>query len=41
MAYGGLLAAIGLLIVSGYDQKIETLLVKISPHWLTALTARF
>ena len=41
VAYGGLLAAIGLLIVSGYDQKIETLLVEISPHWLTALTARF
>jgi cytochrome c-type biogenesis protein len=41
VAYGGLLAAIGLLIVSGYDQTIEMLLVEISPHWLTALTARF
>jgi len=38
---GGLLVAIGVLILSGYDRQTETLLVDWSPAWLTALTTRF
>jgi cytochrome c-type biogenesis protein len=29
------------LIVSGLDKKLETLLVEASPDWLTQLTTRF
>lgn len=38
---GILMVALGLLIVSGFDKEIETLLVNASPDWLTALTTRF
>jgi cytochrome c-type biogenesis protein len=38
---GILMVALGVLIVSGFDRKIETLLVNASPAWLTALTTRF
>lgn len=41
MVLGGLLLVLGLMIVSGLDKRIETLLVDLSPAWLTALTTRF
>lgn len=41
MALGGLLLALGLMIASGLDKRIETLLVDLSPAWLTELTTRF
>ncbi len=40
-ALGGLLVAVGLMIVSGLDKAAETALVNASPAWLTALTTRF
>jgi len=40
-ALGGLLLFVGVLIVSGLDKKLETLLVEASPAWLTQLTTRF
>lgn len=41
MALGALLVAVGLLIVSGLDKALETVLVRNSPDWLTDLTTRF
>ncbi len=41
MLLGGLLVAVGLLIVSGLDKRLETLIVEASPAWLTELTTRF
>jgi cytochrome c biogenesis protein CcdA len=41
MGLGLLLVLLGGLIVSGFDRHVETLLVEISPPWLTDLTARF
>ena len=41
MALGGLLLTLGLMIVSGLDKRFETLLVDLSPDWLTDLTTRF
>jgi len=38
---GVLLAAVGLLIVTGWDKSVETVLVNASPDWLTDLTTRF
>jgi len=38
---GALLLAIGVLILSGLDKKLETILVNASPAWLTNLTTRF
>ena len=38
---GLLLVSLGGLIVSGLDKEVETLLVEISPRWLTDLTTRF
>jgi cytochrome c-type biogenesis protein len=38
---GGLLVAVGLLIVTGLDKRFETLVVEASPAWLTELTTRF
>jgi len=38
---GALLAATGLLIITGADKAIETALVAASPEWLTELTTRF
>lgn len=38
---GGVLVLIGLLIVSGYDKRLEAVLVEASPLWLTNLTTRF
>jgi cytochrome c biogenesis protein CcdA len=41
VAMGTLLIAVGLLIVSGWDKKLEAVLVEASPAWLTSLTTRF
>jgi len=38
---GVILVAIGLLVISGLDKSIETVLVDQSPAWLTELTTRF
>jgi cytochrome c biogenesis protein CcdA len=38
---GGLLVAIGLLVATGADKRLEALLVDASPEWLTRLTTRF
>jgi len=38
---GIILVAIGFLVSSGLDKKIETVLVDVSPAWLTELTTRF
>jgi cytochrome c-type biogenesis protein len=35
---GGVLVAIGLLVATGLDKRLETLLVDASPAWLTRLT---
>lgn len=40
-ALGVLLMLVGLLIVSGLDKRLETVLVDASPAWLTNLTTRF
>ena len=37
-ALGVLLVAVGILILTGLDKRLETLLVDVSPDWLTALT---
>jgi cytochrome c-type biogenesis protein len=41
IALGAILIALGLLILSGFDKKVETLAVDLSPAWLTSLTTRF
>ncbi len=41
IALGALLLAVGLMIVTGLDKAVETVLVNTSPAWLTALTTRF
>ena len=38
---GGILLAMGLIILAGIDKKLETLLVETSPAWLTRLTTQF
>jgi cytochrome c biogenesis protein CcdA len=38
---GAVLFATGVLILSGFDKRLETILVEASPAWLTALTTRF
>jgi cytochrome c biogenesis protein CcdA len=38
---GALFVAIGALVLTGLDKSIETVLVEISPQWLTDLTTRF
>lgn len=38
---GAVLVALGLLIASGLDKHLETILVAASPDWLTAITTRF
>jgi hypothetical protein len=40
-AFGFVLAATGLAILTGLDKALETALVAASPDWLTALTTRF
>ena len=41
MLLGAVLLAIGLLIVSGLDKRLEAALVEASPAWLTELTTRY
>ena len=38
---GGLLIAVGLLIITGLDHQLEGVALAISPQWLTDLVARF
>jgi cytochrome c-type biogenesis protein len=38
---GVVLIAVGVLILTGLDKRIEAVLVEISPAWLTELTTRF
>lgn len=38
---GGGTLAVGLLILTGFDRPLETVLVNASPIWLTQLTSRF
>lgn len=38
---GGVLIAIGLLVATGLDKRLETFLVDASPAWLTRLTTQF
>ena len=38
---GAILLATGLMILTGLDKRLETILVEASPAWLTALTTRF
>jgi cytochrome c biogenesis protein CcdA len=40
-AFAIVLVAIGVLVLSGLDKRVETLLVDKSPQWLTELTTRF
>src|SRR6516162_2609624 len=40
-AFAIVLVAIGILVVTGLDKRVETLLVDRSPQWLTDLTTRF
>jgi cytochrome c-type biogenesis protein len=41
MLLGGVLLTLGLIIISGLDKLIETLLVDLSTAWLTELTTQF
>jgi hypothetical protein len=38
---GALLILLGLLIISGVDKKIETLILSVMPDWLVLLTTKF
>jgi cytochrome c-type biogenesis protein len=40
-AFASVLVAIGVLVLSGLDRRLETILVDQSPQWLTDLTTRF
>ncbi|MHA1518347.1 MAG: cytochrome c biogenesis CcdA family protein [Alphaproteobacteria bacterium] len=41
MLLGVLLVAVGLLVATGADKKLEAFLVEASPQWLTELTTRY
>jgi len=41
MLLGVLLVAVGLLVATGADKKVEAFLVEASPQWLTDLTTRY
>ena len=38
---GALLLAVGLLVATGADKKLEVFLLDVSPQWLTDLTTRY
>jgi len=40
-AFAIVLVAIGILVLTGFDRRVEALLVDHSPQWLTDLTTRF
>jgi cytochrome c-type biogenesis protein len=39
--FGALLVVTGLLVISGLDKRVETMLLELSPVWLTDLTTRY
>jgi cytochrome c biogenesis protein CcdA len=41
MLMGAMLLAVGVLILTGLDKRVEAFLVEASPAWLTELTTRF
>jgi cytochrome c-type biogenesis protein len=41
LAFAIMLVSIGALVLSGFDKRIETGVVDISPQWLTNITTRF
>ena len=41
VALGAILIGFGLLILAGFDKKVEAFAVDLSPAWLTSLTTRF
>lgn len=41
MLLGVLLVAVGLLVATGADKKVEAFLLDVSPQWLTDLTTRY
>jgi sulfite exporter TauE/SafE len=41
LTMGVILVAVGILVISGLDKRLETMLVDLSPAWLTELTTRF
>jgi cytochrome c-type biogenesis protein len=41
MLLGALLLAVGLLVATGADKRLETFLLDVSPQWLTDLTTRY
>lgn len=41
MLFGVLLIAVGLLVATGADKRVEAFLVDASPQWLTDLTTRY
>jgi cytochrome c-type biogenesis protein len=41
VALGALLLVVGVLILTGLDKRLETILVEASPAWLNELTTRF
>jgi cytochrome c biogenesis protein CcdA len=38
---GSIAAAAGMLVLTGLDQRLESVLVAVSPEWLVQLTTRF
>jgi cytochrome c biogenesis protein CcdA len=40
-AFAVVLMVIGILVLSGLDKRVETLLVDKSPQWLTGMTTRY
>jgi cytochrome c-type biogenesis protein len=41
MLLGALLVTVGVIVATGLDRRLETILVDVSPSWLTELTTRF
>ena len=41
MLFAIVLVAIGVMVLTGLDKRIETFAVNASPQWLTDLTTRF
>jgi cytochrome c biogenesis protein CcdA len=41
MLFAIVLVAIGVMVLTGLDKRIETIAVNASPQWLTDLTTRF
>jgi cytochrome c biogenesis protein CcdA len=39
--FGLLLLTTGLMVVTGFDKRVETALLEVSPAWLTELTTRY